>query len=159
MYGSGSKPSLIWHWVLILPESLALSGTLSWPVHVIKPNTLVYDQILYTSWWQSHEPQLFFLLIAYKENVSMIPAKHQHVQWRAQTFWRAGAPSSTCSRGHFRHVHMLYTWVYHVLMSQESSLVCFANQEGTLAHIFQQLGHGGIILITPLNTVIVRMLV
>ena len=33
--------------------------------------------------------------------------------------------------------------VYHVLTRQGGSLVCFANQEGTLAHVFQQLGRGG----------------
>ena len=32
--------------------------------------------------------------------------------------------------------------VYHVLTSQGGSLVCFANQEGTLVCVFQQLGHG-----------------
>ena len=33
--------------------------------------------------------------------------------------------------------------VYHVLTSQGGNLVCFANQEGTLAHALARRGHFG----------------
>ena len=38
-------------------------------------------------------------------------------------------------KGTVAHVLSLKRAVYHVLTSQGGSLVCFANQEGTLAHV------------------------
>ena len=42
-----------------------------------------------------------------------------------------------------RGVFALKRAVYHVLTCQGCSLVCFANQQGTLARVFQQLGQEG----------------
>ena len=52
-------------------------------------------------------------------------------QWRAQTFWMAGAKR----KGTLVCVLAPKRAVYYVLTSQVGSLVYFANQEGILVHI------------------------
>ena len=53
-------------------------------------------------------------------------------------------------KGTLAHVLAPKRAAYHVLTSQGGSLVCFANQEGTLARVFQQLSPPAPLLCTSL---------